>query len=392
MQTIFWPSSSPFPATRSGALARLAEFEKTASGYGRDRNLVVPGHPHVSRLSPAIRHRLITEEEVAKYVLHRDAFSTVEKFLQEVYWRRYWKSWLGLHPQVWTEYLDDLAGLSPCDTALKVMSGNGEIAVMNAFARELIETGYLHNHARMWFAAYWIHHEKLPWQLGADFFYRHLLDADPASNTLSWRWVAGLQTPGKTYLARRSNIEKYLHPDLLHGHTEGLELLDQGRCVHPEIISRPSVKAKAFENPPINPDLKTGFWMHDEDLSAEPCGDCILLTEETQSSPAKKRWMDEALEDTRSRLSHFNIERGTTSDMAEWAVRHQLKQIVARRPEIGSIHDQLPGIQSELKQLGVELVLQMRAEDLAFQSYGTAGFFGFWKTIEPRLRAKEESP
>ena len=80
---------------------------------------------------------------------------------------------------------------------------------MDRIARELIQTGYLHNHARMWWASFWIHAEGLPWELGADVFFRHLLDADPASNTLSWRWVAGLQTAGKTYLVRLSNLQKY---------------------------------------------------------------------------------------------------------------------------------------------------------------------------------------
>ena len=74
---------------------------------------------------------------------------------------------------------------------------------------ELKETGYLHNHARMWFASIWIFTLKLPWQLGADFFLKHLLDGDAASNTLSWRWVAGLQTKGKHYLATTWNINKF---------------------------------------------------------------------------------------------------------------------------------------------------------------------------------------
>ncbi|MCK7502530.1 MAG: hypothetical protein MZW92_81430 [Comamonadaceae bacterium] len=67
----------------------------------------------------------------------------------------------------------------------------------------------LHNHARLWFASLWIFTLELPWALGADFFLRHLLDGDPASNTLSWRWVVGLQTPGKIYLARADNIARF---------------------------------------------------------------------------------------------------------------------------------------------------------------------------------------
>ena len=61
----------------------------------------------------------------------------------------------------------------------------------------------------MWFASIWIFTLRLPWALGADFFLRHLIDADAASNTLSWRWGAGLQTVGKTYLARTENIARY---------------------------------------------------------------------------------------------------------------------------------------------------------------------------------------
>ena len=99
---------------------------------------------------------------------------------------------------------------------------------MDRFARELIATGYLHNHARMWWASFWVHVERLPWELGADFFFRHLLDADPASNTLSWRWVAGLQTRGKSYLVRRSNLRRFADPSLLEDES-GLERLDDDR-------------------------------------------------------------------------------------------------------------------------------------------------------------------
>ena len=83
------------------------------------------------------------------------------------------------------------------------------IDCFDAWARELVATGYLHNHARMWFASIWIFTLRLPWELGADFFLRHLIDGDPASNTLSWRWVAGLQTAGKTYLATAENIARF---------------------------------------------------------------------------------------------------------------------------------------------------------------------------------------
>ncbi len=92
---------------------------------------------------------------------------------------------------------------------IRQLSGSTGIDCFDHWAQELADTGYLHNHARMWFASIWIFTLELPWQLGADFFLTRLLDADPAANTLSWRWVAGLHTPGKHYLARASNIEKF---------------------------------------------------------------------------------------------------------------------------------------------------------------------------------------
>ena len=159
----------------------------------------------MSRLSAALRSRLITEEEVLRRVLSVHPFPAVEKFVQEVVWRTYWKGWLELRPQVWTTYRERVVWLRQnapepvLRRAEEVAVGRSGVAVMDRFARELLTTGYLHNHARMWWASFWIHVERLPWELGANFFFRHLLDADPASNTLSWRWVAGLQTPGKVY-------------------------------------------------------------------------------------------------------------------------------------------------------------------------------------------------
>ena len=106
---LFLPPAPVFASNREDALAQLDAFIPRAGRYASDRNHVVPGHTNVSRLSPAIRHRLILESECAAAPLRRFAASTVEKFTQEVYWRRYWKSWLSLRPQVWTEYLSQLA-------------------------------------------------------------------------------------------------------------------------------------------------------------------------------------------------------------------------------------------------------------------------------------------
>lgn len=205
---------------RDAGLARLETFlPRAGRAYATSRNFDfgAEDRSNVSALSPWLRHRLITETEVLSAVLSKHGFNAAEKFIQEVFWRGYFKGWLQHRPQVWDRYRTDVAGLSStldAEPGLKrrftqATAGQTGIDAFDHWVRELVETGYLHNHARMWFASIWIFTLKLPWQLGADFFAQHLLDWDPASNTLSWRWVGGLHTVGKTYLARADNIAKY---------------------------------------------------------------------------------------------------------------------------------------------------------------------------------------
>ncbi|MCR9125614.1 MAG: DNA photolyase [Rhodobacteraceae bacterium] len=213
------PDDAPiWTADRAAGLARLQAWAGNAGRvYAGTRNYDFgPGqHRMVSALSPWLRHRLIEEREVLAAVLDRHSPQTAEKFVQEVIWRAYFKGWLENHPSVWESYCaerDALLRDMPPGLRAEVataIAGETGIAPFDAWARELRDTGYLHNHARMWFASIWIFTLRLPWVLGADFFLRHLLDGDPASNTLSWRWVGGLHTRGKTYLARADNIARY---------------------------------------------------------------------------------------------------------------------------------------------------------------------------------------
>ncbi len=218
-------SSLFFEPTRAAGLARLTRFvdeRRAGSAYERDRNFdhtkagvgstALPNN--VSCLSPYIRHRLVSETEVLQTVLQHEDPQAAEKFIQEVCWRTYWKGWLERNPNVWQRYCherDQLKALNPAllKAIRSAKQANTGIVCFDAWVQQLITTGYLHNHTRMWFASIWIFTLNLPWQAGADFFMQHLCDADAASNTLSWRWVAGLQTKGKHYLARAENIARY---------------------------------------------------------------------------------------------------------------------------------------------------------------------------------------
>ncbi len=205
-----------FEASKVAALNRLNDFiENNLSEYSKLRNFDFgpENRTNVSGLSPYITHGVVNEKEVIEKSLNKFPFSKNEKFIQEVLWRTYWKGWLELRPNVWTDYL---VGLNKTREEFKnnqnymnAIDGKTNIECFNQWVNELKEDNYLHNHTRMWFASIWIFTLELPWQLGAEFFMKHLYDGDAASNTLGWRWVAGVQTQGKHYLASEWNIKKF---------------------------------------------------------------------------------------------------------------------------------------------------------------------------------------
>ncbi len=205
-----------FGTSRASAIESLNKFvDQNLFEYSKLRNFDYgpDNRSNISYLSPYITHGVISELEVIKKSLSKFSFSKNEKFIQEVLWRIYWKGWLELRPNVWTDYLNELKRIreefKDTQKYKNAIEGHTNIECFNEWVKELKETNYLHNHARMWFASIWIFTLDLPWQLGAEFFMKHLYDGDAASNTLGWRWVAGIQTQGKNYLASEWNIKKF---------------------------------------------------------------------------------------------------------------------------------------------------------------------------------------
>ena len=205
-----------FEPSRAQATNKLDNFvENNLSEYSRLRNFDFgpDKRSNISCISPYISHGILNELEVIDKALKKFSFSKNEKFIQEVLWRTYWKGWLELRPNVWTDYIIELKIIrekyKDNKDYLNAIDGNTNIECFNEWVKELKEFNYLHNHTRMWFASIWIFTLNLPWQLGAEFFMKHLYDGDAASNTLGWRWVAGIQTQGKHYLASEWNIKKF---------------------------------------------------------------------------------------------------------------------------------------------------------------------------------------
>jgi len=205
-----------FKGSRVEAIEELNQFiENNLLEYSKLRNFDFgpQKRDNTSCLSPYVTHGLVSEIEIINRSLKKFSFVKNEKFIQEVLWRVYWKGWLELRPNVWADYLQELKDIKEKHKNnkdyLAAIEGKTNIECFNEWVKELKKFNYLHNHTRMWFASIWIFTLNLPWQLGAEFFMKHLFDGDAASNTLGWRWVAGIQTQGKNYLATEWNIKKF---------------------------------------------------------------------------------------------------------------------------------------------------------------------------------------
>ncbi len=399
--------SSPldFSPTRAAALARMAEFLPFAGRYAADRNFVRPGHPNISRLSPWVQKRLLLEEEVIDAARDRWSFEAVEKFVQEVYWRTYWKGWLEQRPEAWSRWVEavprlrDALSAEQRSTLEAALAGRTGIAGFDDWAKELVATGYLHNHARMWFASIWVFTLKLPWELGAAFFYEHLLDGDVASNTLSWRWVAGLQTPGKTYVAKADNIAFYTDG-------ENAPAASQLASAPFAIKEEPLPKVVAWvEDAAQVASLKTyeriGLWLHPEDLAVEQGELASLKIQAINASwptgiSARAGWSEKvsvwteaALRDGTTRAgNHFGAEVSSceTPDLAtslvEWAKQNRLQAVVAYRPFVGPWLTEALSIEAPMASAGIRVIWRRRAWDAKHFPHATRGYFPFWERIK----------
>ncbi len=395
-----------FVATRAAALDRLAAFlPRAGRAYAENRNGDAgPGAERsVSALSPYLRYRLLTEREVIAAALDRHGAQGADKFVTEVLWRTYFKGWLELRPAAWTRFLaerdagrDAMArsgGLARAVAAAE--EGRTGIDGFDDWARELVEHGYLHNHARMWFASIWIFTLRLPWALGADFFLRHLVDADPASNTLSWRWVAGLQTPGKTYRATADNIARHTFGRFSpHGLAEEA----------PTLVEEPLGPARALPEPDPAPEGPALLLMHPEDFGPEslvPGGarvvGALAATGGSADWPfgaAARRFVEAAAGDAAARArSRFGCEAAVLDGMGPEAVlaaAHAAgaRSVVAPYAPVGPVADALAALAGPLREGGLPLVRVRRPWDEALWPLATKGFFPFRQRCPDALAAE----
>ena len=422
---------------RGAGLHCLHEFLPFIPGYAEGRNFDKTDNSSTSLLSPYLRYRLLREREVVAAVLGRYDYDSAAKFIEEVCWRTYWKGFLEVRPKVWTDYDREVhrlpGSLSPRQQAdwSRARAGQTGIECFDAWVDQLQTSGWLHNHARMWFASIWIFTLNLPWQLGAAFFMEHLLDGDPAANTLSWRWVAGLHTPGKTYLATAGNIRRFTAGRF---HPEG-QLATEAEPVAADGPYPPNPL------PPVSPTSEAllpslsscpaGLLVTPEDLSAEvsELGEspfssiCVFnagdIMDRTFAASRVRAFVDAAVMDAAGRLSRhwdgktvvhegsvpqvpasasprhvgcresMRVHCGTVDHWVDgvltWAENENLKSVWLLQPPIGPWRDSLPVLRSSLRMRNIELREFRRAWDASHWPHARGGYFQFRKGLRDRL-------
>ncbi|MEM1105103.1 MAG: FAD-binding domain-containing protein [Pseudomonadota bacterium] len=392
-----------FAPSREAGVQRLSAFQpKMGRAYASERNSDYgpSRRTNVSALSPWVRTRTLLEEELVRGALDKFALSTAEKFVQEVCWRTYFKGWMEHRPGVWRAYQDELErqlDLLERNSGLKTaydeaVEGGTGIDCFDAWAGELVETGYLHNHSRMWFASIWMFTLGLPWELGADFFLRHLMDGDAASNTLSWRWVGGLHTPGKTYLARPSNIRKYT-----------ADRFD------PQGLASSAEPLAGFDNPAIGPlplgdarpEGDVAMLLTEEDLNGEtlrPAGATVRALAGVSFAAARsplgvgaeaERFAQGAVADALARAgaAHgcdgqaLQAGDGFVEAAVDWARASGAPVVITGYAPTGWVRPKLEGLARALAAHDIQLRQLQRDWDQAFWPHAKRGFFGLKKKI-----------
>ena len=197
----------PIAGGRTVALQKLRDYD--AARYGKSRNFL---DAPVSRLSMYLRHGMLNTLEVRDHLRERYAHDprAVEEFLRQLSWRDFFDKALDYYGAAFQDDVEPAKHQVPRREPLPpdIEAGRTGLPCMDGILSDLFGGGYLHNHERLWLAAYVCHFRGIKWWEGARLFRQHLYDGDWASNTASWQWVESTFA-NKPYFMNQENISRY---------------------------------------------------------------------------------------------------------------------------------------------------------------------------------------
>ncbi len=370
-----------FPLTKSELLKNVEKFsEEKLVDYELKRNFDV-GVPHenVSKLSPYIRRKFVTETEILKKIFKNHKYENIEKFVEEIFWRAYWRGWLETHPWIYKDYeLIEDTNFIPTKTGIKCF---------DHWKDEIIETGYLHNHARMWFASIWIFTLGHSWESGANFFKNHLIDWCPASNTLGWRWVAGLQTFGKPYVAKAENIKSFTKGRFFPKNQLNEKIMFSEKIDKNKIALDFNLK-KSQE---INLDDSLGVIINNNDLALNNIFNKLKLDFECCLFNKKSRnnlvniFEDGIYNDIIKENDNIKIIQ-TFEDIFKWIDENKIKNLIIPYETTGNKLFENKNFIEKIKEKKIKYLFYLRDWDKTSFPYAKKGFFNFKKNIPNILK------
>ena len=390
-----------FIPTREAGLKRLKEFAPFAGEtYSNERNFdfSFTKKNSVSALSPWIKHRLITEEEVLIEILKYHSPHSAMKFIQEVFWRGYFKGWLEQHPTVWSHHNEKLIkeytklenNKFVRENYMSAINGETGIECFDFWCEQLKSTGYLHNHVRMWFASIWVFTLKLPMELGADFFMLHLIDADAASNTLSWRWVSGLHTKGKAYAARATNIEKFTNGQFNPSGQLVEDISPLTENIDHPLVSLPQLDKSIQKDAVLlvtEEDCSPETSLENKDFEVEILP--LYLEKKyprwIQPNNSVRFFSNTAVQNTCQRLGQLGVEKidktKWTDTILEASDRLGTKNIIIPKVPVGAVKSKLRKVKKNLAEHDIYIYEHYKNYDMYTWQHASKGFFKLKKQI-----------
>ena len=336
----------------------------------RNYDYGIENRTNVSQISKYTSHRILYEYDIIEKLKKIDK---KKKYTDEILWRIYWKGYLENYKSIWYEYIHFKENSINSNILNSAIAGATGIDCFDKWIEELKENNYLHNHSRMWFASIWIFTLRLPWQLGARLFMRHLFDGDAASNTLSWRWVAGIHTNKKPYLASKYNINKYTINRFKDFHINISNNMDTISTIDHKSNKLPSNKISFNKNILI---------MFENDLNINNRSDLFnsysrvyLILNSIKSHnfelSKKVRYFKEGLIKNLNKLIP-NSEIYTLTDLKIILTDHKYADVIY--PGIG--HN-LDLINKYISKMGITINYIYREKDLESWKYANSGFYKF---------------
>ena len=387
------------PTLRTSRDAALQGWESLLSGLGKGKDA---GSLASSGLSMALRYRLLSESEALTSLLSRHKPQLADALLKELAATTYWRGWAEGRPQIYLTYVracdDDRRRFTGTQSLATALEGRTGLVAFDEWNKEMVETGWLPQQARLWYASIWIFTLRLPWTLGAAHFASHLIDTDAATSVLMWRSVAGLHTSPKPYVAKAAEISKW---------SQGRYDLTGHLNESPVALTGPALPSPRFQELPAQPSgalaENYALLVTPDDLSPETSSIGELkprvilttgfenLSKNVQFGPKVRGFVNSALEDTADRLArHYDcpVESLAHSDnvgetIGERLTSQNIPHLVYHQPSLGPWQEMLSRATS--KDVGLKYFPLRRGWDSKLWPSATRALLDFHEAVKPRL-------